>query len=178
MSTPDEDPPAPGTGNQASPDSSDRPRRRSLPDQNWSAADRSRLNRQLGLVHSYAQPIVLEFDRALEAGDPIALTAMLPEPPNGDTEDQVFFYRLGSGQIVGFFNRCTHVTIPLDYDDGRFLDRDGYIMCRVHGARFELESGLRCAGPAATHLTRIDLEEDSAGGDPLRLRILGWHKVR
>ncbi len=171
------------------PDDSDSPpepvRRRSLPEQNWSSAEQRHasnpdLSQQLGLVHRYSEPVLLEFDRPLAPGDETALTAMLPEPPNGDSEDQAFFYRLTSGEIVGFFNRCTHVTIPLDYDDGRFLDRDGYIMCRVHGARFELATGLRCAGPAATNLTRIDCEDvaPAAPENPLRLRVHGWHKVR
>lgn len=172
----------PANDNDSSPQSG---QRRPLPNQNWSPAEQRRrsvhdLNEQLGLVHRYSEPVLLEFDRGLAVGDDTALTAMLPEPPNGDTEDQAFFYRLTSGEIVGFFNRCTHVTIPLDYDDGRFLDRDGYIVCRVHGARFELTTGLRCAGPAATNLTRIDFEEvepaDPAA--PLRLRVTGWHKVR
>ncbi|MEQ9365512.1 MAG: Rieske 2Fe-2S domain-containing protein [Leptospirales bacterium] len=126
-----------------------------------------------GLEHRYEPPIEIPLVRPLIAGDRVAFTARLPEPPNGDREDQAFFYRLTGGEIVGYFNRCTHITIPLDYDDGEFLDRDGFIMCRVHGARYELESGLRCAGPARTNLTRILVEEDG-----LTLRVLGWQKVR
>ena len=145
------------------------PESRPLPSPNLKPAPRW----DFGLEHRYDPPLVIALERPLLAGDAVAFTTRLPHPPNGDREDQAFFYRLESGEIVGYFNRCTHITIPLDYDDGKFLDGQGYIMCRVHGARYELESGLRCAGPARTHLTRILLEELESA-----LRILGWQKVR
>ena len=127
-------------------------------------------------VHHYDPPIEMELaelQQPLEAGASTALRLMLPEPPNGDQQDQAFFYRLESGRIVGDFNRCTHITIPLDFDDGNFLDKMGFVMCRVHGARYDLETGERCAGPARGNLTRILCEEVEG-----RLRILGWEKVR
>lgn len=129
-----------------------------------------------GLEHRYDPPLEFNLEQPLTPGDARAFMARLPNPPNGDEFDQAFFYRLGDGEIVGYFNRCTHVSIPLDYDDGLFLDTAGFIMCRVHGARYELETGLRCFGPARTNLTRILI--DQAHSDPAVLRVLGWEKVR
>jgi nitrite reductase/ring-hydroxylating ferredoxin subunit len=136
---------------------------RNLPEGRWN----------FGTEHRYDPPIELIPDAPLRAGDPVAFRAMLPEPPNGDSRDEAFFYRMPDGKIVGYFNRCTHVTIPMDFDDGRFLDSMGFIMCRVHGARYELESGLRCFGPARANLTRVICEEHG-----VVLKILGWEKVR
>lgn len=132
------------------------------------------LRRDLGLEHRYDPPIVLAPEAVLRAGERRAFTAMLPHPPNGDAEDQAFFYKLSDHRIAAYFNRCTHVSIPMDFDDGEFLDNNGFIMCRLHGARYELETGLRCLGPARTNLTRIVCEEDDEG----RLIVYGWEKVR
>lgn len=144
---------------------------RPLPAPNLSPKSHRRWD--FGIDHTYEPPLEIRLERPLVAGGPVAFTVRLPAPPNGDRDDQAFFYRLAGGEVVGYFNRCTHITIPLDYDDGKFLDGQGFIMCRVHGARYELETGLRCFGPARTNLTRILVEED--GGT---LRIMGWEKVR
>ncbi len=105
------------------------------------------------------------------AGGLTAFKTSLPNPPNGDELDEAFFYRLLDGRIVGYFNRCTHVNIPMDYDDGNFLDREGFILCSVHGARFDLETGDPVFGPGRGPLTRIRCEEDEE-----TLVVLGWEK--
>ena len=121
----------------------------------------------------YEKPVDIVLREPLKAGDQKALVVELPEPPNGDSTDRAFFYRLSNGEVVGYFNRCTHVTVPLNFDDDRFLDSAGFIMCRLHGARYELETGRVCLGPAMGNLTRVLFEER-----PGVLRVLGWERVR
>ncbi len=119
---------------------------------------------------------------------PLALTVNLPEPPNGDHEDQAFLYRI-KGKLTGFFNRCGHVRLPMDLDDGKFFDLDGMIICRVHGARFDEEHGQCLMGPAYTGLYRLIISDhpsqntDSDLGTGIGARnngtqdtvwILGW----
>ncbi|MCR9144328.1 MAG: Rieske (2Fe-2S) protein [bacterium] len=165
------DGPAPGTGRPSAEDPAfpSRP----LPERNLPEA--SGKHWDFGLSHRYEPPLDIALERPLVAGESVAFVTRLPHPPNGDKADQAFFYRLTDGRVVGYFNRCTHITIPLDYDDGKFLDPQGFIMCRVHGARYELETGLRCTGPATTNLTRILVEEIEDGRS---LRITGWEKIR
>lgn len=126
-----------------------------------------------GLTRRYDPPLRLTPPAPLEVGARKAFTAFLPHPPNGDTEDEAFFYRLPDGRVVGYFNRCTHIRAPLDFGDGEFLDAAGFILCRLHGARYDLESGEVCYGPARTHLTRVLCEEEAGA-----LIVYGWEKVR
>jgi len=50
------------------------------------------------------------------------------------------------GKVYGYVNRCAHVSVELDWNEGEFFDASGmYLMCAVHGAMYLPESG-RCAG--------------------------------
>lgn len=50
------------------------------------------------------------------------------------------------GVVRGYLNRCAHVPIELDWNEGDFFDISGlYLMCSTHGAIYLPESG-RCAG--------------------------------
>ncbi|MFY7942660.1 MAG: Rieske (2Fe-2S) protein [Burkholderiaceae bacterium] len=50
------------------------------------------------------------------------------------------------GQVVAYLNRCVHVPTEMDWQDGEFLDMDKqFIMCSIHGAVYEPDTG-RCAG--------------------------------
>jgi nitrite reductase/ring-hydroxylating ferredoxin subunit len=50
------------------------------------------------------------------------------------------------GQVVAYLNRCVHVPTEMDWQDGEFLDMDRQlIMCSIHGAVYEPDTG-RCAG--------------------------------
>src|SRR3954468_15449396 len=53
----------------------------------------------------------------------------------------------GAGDLRAYVNRCRHANLPLDWGDDRFLDEEGKIACRAHGARFEPEDGRCFAGP-------------------------------
>lgn len=55
--------------------------------------------------------------------------------------------RLGDGSVVAFKNQCQHWTdVQLDRGSGAAI-RDGQVLCRKHGAAFQLESGYCDFGP-------------------------------
>ena len=122
-------------------------------------------------THTYQPPLEFALQRPMEEGSYSALKLLLPGPPNGDSEDEAFFYKR-NGSILGYFNRCMHRPLPMDLADGKFLDTEGFVICRVHGARYELETGLPAFGPAISGLFRILCEEKGS-----TLRILGWEKA-
>lgn len=50
------------------------------------------------------------------------------------------------GKVHAYFNRCAHVPVELDWQEGRFFDDSGlYLICATHGALYEPESG-ECMG--------------------------------
>jgi nitrite reductase/ring-hydroxylating ferredoxin subunit len=50
------------------------------------------------------------------------------------------------GQVHAFLNRCAHVPVELDWNEGDFFDSSGtYLMCSTHGALYLPDSG-HCAG--------------------------------
>lgn len=66
---------------------------------------------------------------------------------------------LRQGQhVFAYYNECPHAGRNLDYAPGRFLVRDGRIMCAVHGALFKVDSGDCCGGPARSGLVSLPVE--------------------
>lgn len=59
------------------------------------------------------------------------------------------------GAAYAYHNECPHAGRNLDYAPGRFLVRDGRIMCAVHGATFAVDSGACCGGPARSGLVAL-----------------------
>ena len=52
------------------------------------------------------------------------------------------------GQFYGYKNTCPHTGIALNWLPDVFLDiNNTYIQCAVHGAIFEIETGLCVSGP-------------------------------
>lgn len=52
------------------------------------------------------------------------------------------------GVVYGYVNRCRHVPVELDWQEGRFFDGDSdYLICSMHGALYLPDSGLCVAGP-------------------------------
>lgn len=50
------------------------------------------------------------------------------------------------GEVRCYLNRCAHVPIELDWNEGEFFESGGlYIMCSTHGAIYVPETG-HCAG--------------------------------
>jgi nitrite reductase/ring-hydroxylating ferredoxin subunit len=63
----------------------------------------------------------------------------------GDTV--VFVVRHGS-QVRAFIDSCPHAQVPLEMEPDHFLDlTGGYVLCTMHGAHFEPDSGLCVMGP-------------------------------
>lgn len=65
------------------------------------------------------------------------------------------------GQVVAYLNRCVHVPTEMDWQDGEFLDMDRqFIMCSIHGAVYEPDTG-RCAGGPCGRgkLTALQVQE-------------------
>ena len=62
------------------------------------------------------------------------------------------------GNAFAYHNECPHAGRNLDYAPGRFLVRDGRIMCAVHGATFAVDSGECCGGPARSGLVAMPVE--------------------
>ncbi|NII55159.1 Rieske 2Fe-2S domain-containing protein [Luteibacter sp. SG786] len=64
---------------------------------------------------------------------------------NGETES-LMVYRHGT-EARAYFNVCPHAGRRLDYVPGKFLVRDGRIICAAHGATFTADTGDCTAGP-------------------------------
>jgi len=67
-------------------------------------------------------------------------------PLTAGGEDGIGFAIRYGGKVYGYLNRCAHVPIELDWNEGEFFESSGlYLMCSTHGAVYAPESG-RCAG--------------------------------
>ncbi len=64
----------------------------------------------------------------------------------GDAESLIL-HRCGLG-VHAWLNVCPHAGRRLDWAPGKFLkSKAGHLVCAVHGASFEPETGLCIAGP-------------------------------
>lgn len=71
-------------------------------------------------------------------------------------EEQAFVIR-HRGVAHAFINRCGHVPIELDWQEGRFFDITGsHLICATHGALYSPQTGQciggRCNGKGLTTL--------------------------
>lgn len=67
-------------------------------------------------------------------------------PVTAGAEDATGFVVRYGGAVFGYLNRCAHVPIELDWNEGQFFESGGlYLMCATHGAMYDPETG-RCAG--------------------------------
>jgi nitrite reductase/ring-hydroxylating ferredoxin subunit len=64
---------------------------------------------------------------------------------DGEVES-LLVYRNGD-EARAYFNVCPHAGRRLDYAPGRFLVRNGNIICAAHGATFTADSGDCTMGP-------------------------------
>lgn len=52
------------------------------------------------------------------------------------------------GNVYGWLNACRHQPAQLDWKDGEFFDVTGqHLVCSMHGALYQPDSGLCVAGP-------------------------------
>ena len=67
-----------------------------------------------------------------------------------------------NGKVFAYVNRCPHAGHPLNWLPDRFLTPDDtLILCRSHGALFEIATGACVAGPCAGHaLTPLSVTLD------------------
>lgn len=67
-------------------------------------------------------------------------------PVTAGGEDSTGFVIRYGNTVYAYLNRCAHVPIELDWNEGEFFESSGlYLMCSTHGAIYTPESG-RCAG--------------------------------
>lgn len=65
---------------------------------------------------------------------------------DGDAESLIL-HRNGDS-VRAWLNICPHAGRRLDWAPGQFLkNREGHLVCAVHGATFELSGGVCVAGP-------------------------------
>ena len=66
-----------------------------------------------------------------------------------------------NGKAHGYLNRCAHVAMELDWQEGVFFDADGRdLLCSTHGATYEAASGRCIGGPCnGSPLVKLRLEE-------------------
>jgi nitrite reductase/ring-hydroxylating ferredoxin subunit len=67
------------------------------------------------------------------------------------------------GQVHGYLNRCCHVPIELDLQDGKLFDLSGHhLICSMHGARYHPATGYCSWGPCrGQSLTALDVIEEN-----------------
>ena len=77
-------------------------------------------------------------------------------------EEQDIFIVNRNNQFYAYKNDCPHTTGPLNWQDDVYMDLENfYIQCSIHGARFEVETGLCVWGPCVKRsLTPIKIEVD------------------
>jgi nitrite reductase/ring-hydroxylating ferredoxin subunit len=75
-------------------------------------------------------------------------------------EAVVFFVRY-DGKPYGYLNRCAHVAVELDWNEGQFFESSGlYLMCATHGAIYEPDTGKCVGGPCrGARLRPVTVEE-------------------
>lgn len=65
------------------------------------------------------------------------------------------------GRVHGFLNRCAHIPVELDWQEGDFFDSEArYLICATHGALYEPGSGVCVLGPCrGRKLVPVRVEE-------------------
>lgn len=71
-----------------------------------------------------------------------------------------FVVRYG-GTVHGYLNRCSHVPMELDWQEGVFFDAEGVdLICSTHGALYSVQDGRCLGGPCGSKpLVRLLVEE-------------------
>jgi nitrite reductase/ring-hydroxylating ferredoxin subunit len=66
-----------------------------------------------------------------------------------------------AGRVHGYLNRCAHVAMELDWQEGVFFDSSGRdLICSTHGATYDAASGRCLGGPCnRTPLIKLAIEE-------------------
>ena len=70
---------------------------------------------------------------------------------------ELIVLRQGS-RAFAYHNECPHAGRNLDYAPGRFLVRDGRLICAAHGATFAVADGACLGGPCRNGLVAVPVE--------------------
>ena len=63
---------------------------------------------------------------------------------------------LRSGEhVYAYHNECPHAGRSLDFSPGKFLVRDGRVICAAHGATFAVATGACVGGPCRNGLVAM-----------------------
>ncbi|WP_028603035.1 Rieske (2Fe-2S) protein [Ottowia thiooxydans] len=85
----------------------------------------------------------------------------------GGQTSRAFAIRFEGG-VHAYLNRCTHVAMEMDYQEGKFFDDSGqWLLCASHGAAYAPDSGECAGGPCRGGLVKIELSE--------RDNVVCWH---
>ena len=65
------------------------------------------------------------------------------------------------GRVQAYLNRCAHVPMELDWQEGVFFDSEGRdLICSTHGATYDAQSGRCVGGPCnRSPLVKLRVEE-------------------
>lgn len=65
------------------------------------------------------------------------------------------------GKVYAYLNRCAHIAVELDWNEGEFFDQSGlYLICSTHGATYEAVTGYCILGPCkGAHLIALKVAE-------------------
>ena len=79
----------------------------------------------------------------------------------GAAGHQAAFAVRWGGQVYAYLNRCAHVPVELDWEEGRFFDADKlYLLCATHGALYDPATGAclsgRCQGRGLVPLAVVE----------------------
>lgn len=78
-------------------------------------------------------------------------------------EDATGFVVRHHGVVQGYLNRCAHVPVELDWNEGEFFESSGvYLVCSVHGAMYTPEAGRCIFGPCrGKQLRKLQIVEEN-----------------
>ena len=98
--------------------------------------------------------LICSSDALVDSGDGVRF-----ELKRGDATVPAFIVRCG-GQVHAYLNRCAHRHMELDWEPGRFFDREGlHLVCSTHGALYAPDTGECRGGPCTGGLARLEVEE-------------------
>jgi len=79
------------------------------------------------------------------------------------TDDESLILHRDGDVVRAWLNVCPHAGRRLDWAPGKFLkDKQGQLVCAVHGATFELQQGVCVAGPcrgAALRAVEVEVRD-------------------
>lgn len=82
-------------------------------------------------------------DELREGGNGVRFDVPSPDAP----ELPAFVVRF-EGRPRAYLNRCSHMAVELDWQEGRFFDDTGlYLVCATHGALYHAADGACAGGP-------------------------------